>query len=143
MKEFKFENHYTLRLDKDEDLFPTLEAWAIKNQIKTGYFKGIGALKELELGFYHLHKKVYTRKFFKDECELLSLDGNMTFKEGAPLFHIHAVLGDEEFKAFGGHLFFAKVAVTCEIQFVPLEKKIERAMNEDIGLYLMHSCPIS
>ncbi|MDA9189490.1 DUF296 domain-containing protein [bacterium] len=140
MKEFKLERHYLLRLDKDEELFSTLENWATKNNIQGGYLKGIGALKDVELGFYHLEQKHYDKVLFPREAELLSLDGNMSFKEGSPFFHIHAVLGNEKFEAFGGHLFSAKVAVTAEIQFIPFDARLDRAMNEEIGLSLLSSC---
>ena len=142
MKEFKLDSHYLLRLDKDEPLFSTLETWAQEKKLHGGYMKGIGALKDVELGFYHLDKKEYEKKVFEKEAELLSLDGNLSYKDGKPFFHIHAVLGNERFEAFGGHLFSANIAVTCEIQFIPIHEKIERKYDEEIGLHLMSSCPM-
>jgi predicted DNA-binding protein with PD1-like motif len=129
-----------LRLDIDEDLFGTLEKWAAKEGLKSGHMSGIGALKDCELGFYHLADKHYDRKMFKDEAELLSLDGNLSFFEGKPFFHIHTVLGGEDFRAYGGHLFSAKVAVTCEINFRPFNADIRRLPNKEIGLNLLSFC---
>ncbi len=131
-----------LRLDKDEDLFSTLEVWATENEMKSGHLSGIGALKDVELGFYHLAQKHYDRKMFPNEAELLSLDGNLCSMDGKPFFHIHTVLGNEKFEAFGGHLFSAKVAVTCEINFRPFQKDITRSPNEEIGLNLLNFCKI-
>jgi predicted DNA-binding protein with PD1-like motif len=131
-----------LRIDKDECLFSSLEQWAAENKIPGGHLSGIGALKDVELGFYHLEQKHYDRKMFPKEAELLSLEGNLSLLEGKPFFHIHTVLGDENFNAFGGHLFSAKVAVTCEINFRPFPVSIERTMNEGIGLNLLNFCKI-
>ena len=131
-----------IRIDKDENLFSSLEDWAIKNNIKSGHLSGIGALKDVELGFYHLDKKQYDRKLFPKEAELLSLEGNLTYLEGKPFFHIHTVLGDEEFRAYGGHLFSATVAVTCEINFREFDHNISREMNKEIGLNLIGFCKI-
>lgn len=131
-----------LRLDKDEDLFPTLEKWAAENNLKSGHLSGIGALKDVELGFYHLSSQHYDRKEFPNEAELLSLDGNLCIHEGKPFFHIHTVLGNENFQAFGGHLFSAKVAVTCEINFRPFHAEITRLPNKEIGLNLLSFCKI-
>ena len=129
-----------IRIDKDQDLFTTLENWAIENKIKSGHLSGIGALKDVELGFYHLEQKYYDRKLFPKEAELLSLEGNLTYLEGKPYFHIHAVLGDEEFRAFGGHLFSAKVAVTCEVNFREFDHETSRIFNENIGLNHLNFC---
>lgn len=141
MESIKHKDLWFLRLDKDEDLFSTLEAWAAENNLKSGHLSGIGALKDVELGFYHLSRKEYDRKVFPHEAELLSLEGNLAFLNGKPFFHIHTVLGDENFNAYGGHLFKATVAVTCEINFRPLEIEANRELNEDIGLNLLKFCP--
>jgi predicted DNA-binding protein with PD1-like motif len=142
MEAIKNGDAWFLRLDKGEDLFSILEKWALNNEMKAGHLSGIGALKDVELGFYHLAEKHYDRKMFPKEAELLSLDGNLCSLDGKPFFHIHAVLGNEKFEAFGGHLFSAKVAVTCEINFRPFQENIVRTPNEEIGLNLLNFCKI-
>jgi predicted DNA-binding protein with PD1-like motif len=131
---------YFIRIDKDEDLFKSLEYFARTEKLKSGHLSGIGALKECELGFYHLHSKTYDRKMFHDEVELLSLEGNLSRLNDDPFLHIHTVLGGDDFRCFGGHLFSAKVAVTCEVNFRPLDLLIERRPNAAIGLNLLHFC---
>jgi predicted DNA-binding protein with PD1-like motif len=143
MQHDKDDTAYLIRIDKDEDLFASLEAFAREGELRCGYMSGIGALKDCELGFYHLHEKTYDRKMFIEEAELLSLDGNLSVLNGDPFFHIHTVLGGPDFQCYGGHLFTAKVAVTCEINFRPLEMEMERRPNSDIGLNLLHFCNIS
>ncbi len=137
MKYLKQEECYLIRLFKDEDLFESLEEFAATEKLGAGMLKGIGALKEVELGFYHLDRKEYDRKLFENEYELLSLDGNLSHVDGKPFFHIHTVLGDEDFSCKGGHLFSAKVAVTTEMYFFPISQKIERKMDDQIGLKLL------
>ncbi|NQY99806.1 MAG: DNA-binding protein [Bdellovibrionales bacterium] len=143
MQYFRDGSSYFIRIDKDEDLFKSLESFAEAEELKCGHLSGIGALKDCELGFYHLHEKTYDRKMFKDEAELLSLDGNLSIFDGKPFFHIHTVLGGPDFSCFGGHLFSAKVAVTCEVNFRPLDIEMERQPNSDIGLNLLHFCNIN
>ncbi len=142
MQSIQQDRVHFIRIDKDEDLFTALENWAIKSNVKSGHLSGIGALKNVELGFYHLNKKEYERKIFPKEAELLSLEGNLTYLEGKPFFHIHTVLGDEEFRAYGGHLFCATVAVTCEINFREFDLLSERKPNKEIGLNLINFCKI-
>ncbi len=142
MKFVKKDNKYLIRLFKDEDLISKLEEFATEENLKAGMLKGIGALKDVELGFYHLNEKHYDRKSFNDEYELLSLDGNLSYLNSKPLFHIHTVLGASDFSCVGGHLFSAKVAVTTELYFFPLDVRVEREMDEEIGLNLLNICGI-
>lgn len=142
MEFFKDNDRYFLRLDRGEDLFSNLEDFASRENLKSGHLSGIGALQDCELGFYHLHSKTYDRRMFAEEAELLSLDGNLSYFDGKPFFHIHTVLGGPDFHCYGGHLFSAKVAVTCEINFRPLEAEVIRKHNPEIGLNLIQFCGI-
>ncbi len=121
-------------LDQGEDLFSNLEMLAVKESWQVAHVSGIGALKDIELGFYDLSKQTYQREQFNQEVELLSLEGNLTFKANKPFFHLHAVLGNADYQCFGGHLFRAKVAVVCEINIRIFNGKIVRTLNEKIGI---------
>jgi len=134
---------YIIRLEKDEKVFATLEKIAVKENWTSGYLTGIGALKNSEIGSYNLETKVYKRQLFPEIVELISMNGNMCFNNGKPFFHIHTVLGDHDFKCFGGHLFEAEVGITVEIIFRPLNLKIHRIPHADVGLSLLNlNCPI-
>ena len=139
----KDKGHYFVRLDKDEDLFSSLVDFAKRESLVCGALSGIGALKDCELGFYHLHEKAYDRRLFKEEMELLSLEGNLSLWQGEPFLHIHTVLGGPDFRCFGGHLFSAKIAVTCEIQFRSLDLRLERKPDAEIGLNLLRFCNLT
>ena len=121
-------------LDKDEDLFSNLEALASKENWQAAHLSGIGAIKDVELGVYNLEKQAYDRKKFPQVAELLTLEGNLTFKDGKPFFHIHVVLSGKDYRCYGGHLFAAKIAVVCELNIRPFKGKITREINPAIGL---------
>jgi len=131
MEYVKDNKNWFIRLDRGEDLFSSLEKWAKKEKIKAGHLSGIGALEDVEIGAYYLEKKEYGKKVFPDIVELLSLEGNLSSLEEKPFFHIHAILGDHDFKTFGGHLFKATVAVTCEINFREFSSEVKRVANDD------------
>jgi len=144
MEAYTTKNGYCLRLFKDEKVNESLKEFTLKNGIPSGFISGLGALKNSELGFYHLSQKHYDRKIFAPEMELISLTGNISWlKEDEPIIHTHVALGDPEFRVFGGHLFEAEVAVTVEIFIHSFSDKIYRKMDESIGLNLMclSSCP--
>lgn len=134
MEYMKDGDNYAIRIDKDENVFEKLTEFALKEGLNSGHVSGIGALTNVELGFYHLDRQEYERKVFDKEYELLSLEGNLTHLDGKPFFHLHACLGDENFNAFGGHVFNADVAVTLELNFRMFDELIERKMNACIGL---------
>lgn len=131
---------YLIRLYKDENVFTALEQFAQQANVSCGTLNGIGALKNCELGFYHLDKKEYDRRIFPEEAELLSLVGNLSLLENKPFYHIHTVLGAADFSTYGGHLFNADVAVTAEVIFRPLDLEIHRGHEDDIGLNLLQIC---
>lgn len=143
MLEFnKTQTGFFIRLEKDQKLNQTLAQFAIDHKIPSGFFSGLGALKNCELGFYHLHKKEYDRKTFHDEAELLNVTGNISWFEGKPIVHSHVTLGNDKFEAYGGHLFEGEVAVTVEIFLSTFQDEVQRAFRPDIGLNLLSFCKI-
>ncbi len=141
MEYAKSGDQYLIRLLKDQEIFATLERFARETGVQAGSLTGIGALKNVELGFYHLEQKEYKREHFAAEAELLGLTGNLALLKEKPFFHIHAVLGASDFSAYGGHLFSAQVAVTVEIHFTPLHLSVSRKYDSGIGLNLLSLCP--
>ena len=138
MDYFKENNRYFVRIDMDEDLFGKLAEVASKEGWQSGHLvSGIGVLSDFELGYYDLEKKEYLKKSFSEEVELLSLSGNLSFVDGERFFHLHTVLAREDFSCLGGHLFTAKVGITCEICFETLGREVVRKKDDVTGLNLL------
>lgn len=125
-------------IKKEEKLVETLTRFVTEHRIQGGYVSGIGALKDVELGYYELEKQTYLRKTFQDDdYELLCVKGNITLRENTPYIHVHALLGARDFSTFGGHLFEATVAVTAEITIIPFGVMPHRALDKETGLHLI------
>lgn len=131
-----------VRLDRGVELFTELTKLATTLGWQSAHISGIGALEDTELGFFQLDKKDYKRKIFKKEAELLSMDGNLAMLDGKPFWHIHAVLGDENFQCFGGHLFKGTVAVTVEINVRVFNQQVDRALDQELRFNQLQFCPI-
>jgi predicted DNA-binding protein with PD1-like motif len=69
--------------------------------------------------------------------ELVSLTGNVTWVDDAPLIHAHAVLAGPDYVAYGGHLFSAEIAVTGEVSIAPFTTRVCRKPDERTGLNLI------
>jgi uncharacterized protein len=116
-------------------LVESITRYAAELDLKGGLISGLGALMNVQLGYYHLEEKNYHRKTFSEmDYELISLTGNFTQKDGKHFTHVHAALGDDKFQVFGGHLFEAEVAVTVEVSVIPLGKLTKRGMDQNLGL---------
>ena len=136
MKYRKEENKVLVVLERGDEVFESLYQVVEDLDIKFSWINGIGAADNIVLGAYPSKTKEYVKKKFNGEFEIASMMGNITMKENAPFIHIHATISDEECNAFAGHLFTARVAVTCEIVLNISEKPIFRKECNDIGLYL-------
>ena len=137
MKFKKINETYIVRLDKGEKVIETLKNFCFNNEIKCGYFSGIGSLDEAELAHYIVRNKKYTSEKYSQPLEIVNLTGNITTMDNEVYLHCHAVLSDVQMEAIAGHLKEGIVGATAEIVFVKLDAEINRKFDEKIGLNLM------
>jgi len=129
---------FILVLRKEEEIFSSISKCAETIGLNGAILSGLGAIKNIDIGYYDLEQKKYFNKDFGDDIvELISLTGNIALKDGKPVPHIHIVCSKHDYSAFGGHLFSAKVGVTVEIHVTPLQASPVRQMSEEIGLALI------
>ncbi|BAD84754.1 hypothetical protein, conserved, DUF296 family [Thermococcus kodakarensis KOD1] len=125
--EFKAGRTFLFRVPAGEDLLEAINRSAESRGIKTGVVMGIGSLRNPVVGYYSEEEKRYRSIELSGTFELLSLNGNISLKDGKPFAHLHVTLGDEEGRVFGGHLirgevFVAEVYIE-ELIGKPLERK--------------------
>tara|TARA_Y100000814_G_scaffold240170_2_gene184521 strand:+ start:433 stop:861 length:429 start_codon:yes stop_codon:yes gene_type:complete len=132
----KDKDKYFISLSKDEYINETLLDISNKESIKSGWISGVGAMYEIEVGYFDVDKKDYIRKSFPGDYEILSISGNISIKEGNRFIHTHVTFSDENFNVFGGHLFDAKIAAAGEFMINTCNFEIKRKFNKDIGLHL-------
>ncbi|MDP2650254.1 MAG: DUF296 domain-containing protein, partial [bacterium] len=80
---------YILRLMRGEELFTALLAFAKKENVTAGVLNGIGAMADIEVGYYDLETREYSFKKLKEPLEVVSMTGNASLVDGEPFFHIH------------------------------------------------------
>ena len=125
-----------ISIDKGEFVNQKLLEVAEKENLKSGWINGLGAISDIEIGYWDIEKKVYVKNFFDDHYELLSLIGNVSLVDNKPFIHTHISFSDTEFKVFGGHLFDAKVIAAAEFCIFVSDYHLHRKLNFDIGLSL-------
>lgn len=123
------ESHMIIRVKHDSDLVRYITELAKKEGITAASFTAIGALKRAKLGYYDQRKHEYSTIAIRTPHEIASCIGNISFKDGQPFVHAHAVLADEEGNTKAGHLFegivFASEVHLSILKDVKLERKYD------------------
>ncbi|MGH1362917.1 MAG: PPC domain-containing DNA-binding protein [Calditrichia bacterium] len=131
------EDGYIIRLHKGVQIAKSMHDFIREHTIAAGTVSAIGAIQDVELGYYHLAEKTYSRKHFPDIVELVSLSGNISWIDGKPFMHAHASISNEQCQLFGGHFFEGRVAVTAEMHLKVFSERLQRVFDEETGLNLL------
>ncbi|MBI2646260.1 MAG: DNA-binding protein [Deltaproteobacteria bacterium] len=145
IKEIK-KSVYAIRLVREEELISSLTRVAQDFKIGFGALSAIGALKDVELGYYDLPIKKFHKKVFSEDYEVLSAQGNISWlTNGTPFVHIHAALSGPDYHVIGGHLFSGKVAVTLEVFVTAFPVQVQKIPNLEIGINVwdLKNCALS
>ena len=124
---------WVVRIDTGEEIIAALQTFASDRGVRAGLISGIGAVGEVELGFFVRATREYIRRRFEGEHEIGVLTGNFSELEGQPVPHCHVVIAGEDLVAHTGHLFRGVVTVTCEVQVVTDPDVLLRVREPDLG----------
>jgi predicted DNA-binding protein with PD1-like motif len=128
---------YIIRLSRGEEIIYSLKEFVEKESIPSGIILGIGAMEEVEIGYFDDMAKYYKKKIFKKSVEILSLQGSISWIEEKPYIHIHCVIGDEKLRSYGGHLFSGRITATAEIYIFVLKEMVLRTKDKKEPFYLL------
>ena len=137
MRALEFDGGFLARLERGEEITEALDQFLQDKDIKAGTVTGLGGIENAELGFFDLPTKTYQRKTVPGNLELVHYAGNITLVDGRPFIHAHAVVSGPDFKAWAGHFFSAKVAITGEFVIRPAAWEVDRQPDDFTGLNLM------
>jgi len=132
----KIDDKIFISIDKGELVNQKLLEVAQKENLNSGWINGLGAISNIEIGYWDIEKKVYVKQKFDNHYELLSLIGNVSLVDNEPFIHTHISFSDTDFKVFGGHLFDTKVIAAAEFCIFTSDYYLHRKLNCDIGLSL-------
>jgi predicted DNA-binding protein with PD1-like motif len=141
VKYFVLGSTYVVRLDAGEKIIETLKALCERDAIRGGFFHGLGAVREAEIGHFDPAANAYGWLKLPGPSEIVSLYGNITTADGSPFVHAHIALGDKAFGVRGGHLKDAEVSATCEITLVRFRDAIARKKDAASGLWRLALAP--
>jgi uncharacterized protein len=97
----------------------------------------IGAFQRATIGWFDPAAKQYRRNPVDEQCELLSLIGDVAMGEDGPALHVHAALGLSDGTTRGGHLLEGQVYPTLEAVVTETPAELRKVMRPDLGLALI------
>ncbi|MGN6531875.1 MAG: PPC domain-containing DNA-binding protein [Ginsengibacter sp.] len=129
---------FAVILETGEEVMEKIMEFATKEKISTSQFTGIGAFSETTAGFFDFSIRDYKKISFKEQMEVLALNGDITTFQGEYKIHAHVILGKEDGTAHGGHLLKATVHPTLEIILNESPAYLSRKINKESGLALIN-----
>lgn len=141
MQAVQIHNGFFLVFERGEDFIPTLLRFCEQSDIHWGQFQAVGAIEDVEIGYYDLPSRQYVFRAEGGPFEVASMDGNISEMENEePVVHAHAVLSrcDESLETIGGHLRSAKVHLTLELCLWQVTQPLIRSRDEETGLNLIN-----
>ncbi len=132
----RFNDKIVARIDKGEEILEQIKEIALKENIKLASVSALGATNNFTVGVFKTGEKKYYSNEFKGDFEIVSLIGTINTMNGEFYTHIHMSAGNDKGEVFGGHLNRAIVSATCEMVIQIIDGRVDRKLNEEIGLNL-------
>ncbi len=119
-----------IRMDDGEDFYETLYGILKEVGWKSGVIlNAIGMLREFEIGWFNVQKGTYEKEFVSMPHELVSVQGNISDRDGEAFAHFHVSLAGPARNIIGGHLFKATVCNTVEMFIMKSNLNLFRAQG--------------
>ncbi|OII67818.1 MULTISPECIES: PPC domain-containing DNA-binding protein [unclassified Streptomyces] len=128
---------YLLVLDPGEDPVACLNGFAAEREVRAAQITAVGAFETAVVGWYDRDARDYRRIPVGEQCEVLSLVGDVAEGEDGPAAHVHTVLGLADGSTRGGHLLEARVWPTLEVVLRTSPATLRKTYRPEVGLALI------
>lgn len=129
---------FVLVLDHGEEAFKAIADFANREGIDGASVAAVGAFSNAKVGWFDLAAKKYKPILVKEQCEVLSLMGDIAQgDDGKASLHLHAVLGLQDGSLRGGHFLSGSVQPTLEVTITETVTHLRRKQRTDLGIALI------
>ncbi|MCZ6807467.1 MAG: DUF296 domain-containing protein [Deltaproteobacteria bacterium] len=104
--------HIVGRVFRGRGLQEALRELVDEHRLQTAWFSAVGAFEWIDLTEYSQAEQKYEEARRFERCELLSMQGNLSERDGEPFWHLHATVSrreDGRDVTYGGHVVDAVV----------------------------------
>lgn len=128
---------YVLVADPGDDAVRSLQVLAREATLAAAQLTGVGAFARATVGWFDRQAKEYREIAVGEQCEVLSLVGDIALGKEGPVVHAHAVLGLSDGQVRGGHLLAGEVWPTLEVVVRESPSRLRKTDHPELGLALI------
>jgi predicted DNA-binding protein with PD1-like motif len=128
---------YVVVCDPGDDAVAALEQFARAERLEASQITAVGGFERATVGWFDRAAKQYRHIPVDEQCEVLSLIGDVAEGPDGPSVHVHVVLGLSDGTTRGGHLLEGRVFPTLEVIIREAPAELRKVMNPDIGIALI------
>jgi uncharacterized protein len=128
---------YVVVCDPGDEAFAELTEFVQTERLEAAQITAVGAFERATVGWFDREAKQYRHILVEEQCEVLSLLGDVAKGEEGPVVHVHVVLGLSDGTTRGGHLIEGRVFPTLEVVLREIPTSMHKVMRPDIGIALI------
>lgn len=125
---------YVVVCDPGDEAVAALTQFARAEDLEAASIAAVGAFEHAVVGWFDRAAKDYRRIAVDEQCEVLSLLGDVAEGQHGPILHMHTVLGLSDGTTRGGHLLEGKVFPTLEVVVTETPAELRKIMRPDLGI---------
>ena len=128
---------YVVVCEPGDEAVAVLTQFARTERLQASQITAIGAFERATVGWFDRAAKQYRRIPVDQQCEVLSLAGDVAEGPGGASLHAHIVLGLADGTTRGGHLLEGWVFPTLEVIVTEAPARLRKVARADLGIALI------
>ncbi len=128
------ETTYAVIFGRGDEVMAGLNQFALQKHLGAARITGIGGIQDATVGYLHKGDKEHTPIPIDQQCEALSMLGDIALFHNKPVVHIHMVVGLPDGSTRGGHLLQAHVWPTMEIIVTEYPNAMHKKVDAETGM---------
>jgi predicted DNA-binding protein with PD1-like motif len=128
---------YVVVCDPGDEAVAALSQFARAERLEAAQITAVGAFERATVGWFDRAIKQYRPIAVDEQCEVLSLIGDVAEGEDGPSLHVYVVLGLSDGTTRGGHLLEGHVFPTLEVVVTETPAELRKVIHPDLGIALI------
>jgi uncharacterized protein len=128
---------YVVVCDPGDEAVAELTQFARAERLEAAQLTAVGGFERATVGWFDRAAKQFRPIPVDEQCEVLSLIGDVAEGQQGPSLNMHVVLGLSDGTTRGGHLIEGQVFPTLEVIVTEAPAELRKVMRPDIGVALI------
>jgi predicted DNA-binding protein with PD1-like motif len=128
---------YVMVCDPGDEAVAALAQFARAERLEAAQITGVGGFERATVGWFDRAARQFRHIPVNQQCEVLSLIGDVAQDQDGPSLNVHVVLGLSDGTTRGGHLIEGQVFPTLEVVVTETPAQLRKVMHPDLGVALI------